>query len=103
MALLGVFSATPVGASELAQMGAAEVEERVEASSLAVACLSALLLQALLSPTPGNPLASAYVLKHRERQPGLTAIKFVRFASRGRAIETTLAGVAGVSSASSGH
>ncbi len=96
MALLGVLSATPVG-DELQStppqvrsdsailrfsLAAAhanllqETAERLQASSLAVRCLTALLLQSLLEPEPGNPLASRYILKSREKPTAFVKTKY---------------------------
>lgn len=65
MGLVGVLSATPIGGEEIGKEFAQDVVERISASCLAVRSLSALLLQSLLAPEPGNPLASRFILRPR--------------------------------------
>ena len=67
MLLLGVFSSTPVGATELSSISASVASDRLAASGLGVEAYAALCLLSLLSPAPGNPVLSLPLIKHRER------------------------------------
>lgn len=76
MGLLGVLSATPIG-QELQSNSAQEITNRVCASTVAVRCISSLLLQSLLYPTPGRPILSKFISKHREKQSTFLKTKYL--------------------------
>lgn len=74
MAFLSVLSSNP-----MENCAPEEVSIMVHASSLAVQAITALLVQTLMLPIPGNPSASQLV--HQPREKALPQSKYVHYTS----------------------